>query len=230
MLYRAVKRLLDVFLSVFAMIVLSPVFIVAIIGIKLSSPGPAVFKAKRIGLHGNIFTMYKFRSMYLNSDKAHIITLRTDSRIFPFGKFIRKSKIDELPQLINILKGDMSIVGWRPEAEEYIDKIFVGKYKGILSVKPGLTSPGSLYDYTHGEAFDNEEEYNKFFLPKKLELELYYVNNQSFIYDVKLIIKTVVTIVLILFGKKEFAIPKEVTYIDGTSGVLGHGKNKNTIS
>ena len=210
MIYAFVKRFFDVLLSALALIVLSPIFLVATVGIFISSPGPVFYKANRGGKDGELFTMFKFRSMHLNNEKGHMITLRTDNRIFPFGRFIRKSKIDELPQLINIIQGKMSIVGWRPEDEENIKKVFVGKFKEILSIKPGLTSPGSLFDYTHGERYEDEESYEKEFLPKKMELELFYVKHRSLAYDMALILKTIVTILQVVCGKSEFTEPSEL--------------------
>lgn len=215
MVYRGIKRLMDIVLSGLAIIVLSPIFLIAFLGIKISSPGSALFVAHRIGKNGMFFKMYKFRSMHLNSEKGHIVTLRTDNRIFPFGRFMRKSKIDELPQLLNILKGDMSIVGWRPEDEENAEKVFVGKFKKILSAKPGLTSPGSLYDYTHGETFENEDAYERKFMPSKMKLELYYVRHQSLQYDAQLILRTIITIIQVVFGKKTFDSPNELSRIEG---------------
>ncbi|MBR0406936.1 MAG: sugar transferase [Clostridia bacterium] len=203
------KRIFDVFLSLLALIVLSPIFLIAVVGIKISSPGPVLFRACRVGKDGKLFTMYKFRSMHLNNEKGHIITSRTDNRIFPFGRFLRKCKVDELPQLVNILQGKMSIVGWRPEDEENVKKVFVGKFKEILNIKPGLTSPGSLYDYTHGEKYEDEALYEKEFLPKKMDLELYYVRHRSLPYDTKLILRTIKTILQITFGKDSFPEPKE---------------------
>ena len=100
MIYSVVKRIIDVLLSLLALIVLFPVLLIAIVGIYISSPGPVLFKAIRVGKGGRLFKMYKFRSMHLNNEKGHMITLRTDNRIFPFGRFIRKAKIDELPQLV----------------------------------------------------------------------------------------------------------------------------------
>jgi putative colanic acid biosynthesis UDP-glucose lipid carrier transferase len=210
MIYSVVKRIIDVLLSLLALIVLFPVLLIAIVGIYISSPGPVLFKAIRVGKGGRLFKMYKFRSMHLNNEKGHMITLRTDNRIFPFGRFIRKAKIDELPQLVNILQGKMSIVGWRPEDEENVKKVFVGKYREVLSIKPGLTSPGSLYDYTHGEKYEDEELYEKEFLPKKMDLELYYVRHRSLGYDARLIGRTIKTIVQVVFGKEDFAEPKEL--------------------
>lgn len=213
MMYQTVKRLFDILLSAFALIILWPIFLVACIGIKLSSPGPILFKANRVGRNGAPFVMYKFRTMYVNNEKGHIITLRSDSRIFPFGSFLRKSKIDELPQLVNILKGEMAIVGWRPEDEENAHAVFKGKYKEVLTIKPGLTSPGSLYDYTHGELYESEEAYNSQFMPNKLELELYYVRNRSILYDTQLILRTIITIIEIVIGKKYFAPPRELQIV-----------------
>lgn len=210
MIYRIVKRLFDIILSGFALVVLLPVFLIAGIGVFVSSPGPVFFKAQRVGKNKRPFTMYKFRSMHLNNEKGHMITLRNDSRIFPFGTFLRKSKIDELPQLVNILKGDMTIVGWRPEDEENADVVFSGKYREILNTKPGLTSPGSLYDYTHGELYETEEEYTEEFIPIKMELELYYVKHCSLLYDIKIIIRTMATIAGVILGKENYKLPIEL--------------------
>lgn len=204
------KRFFDIFLSIIAIILLLiPWFIIFII-IKIVSPGPAIYKAKRIGKDGKVFTLYKFRSMKVNSGKIKATTLQNDDRVFPFGKFLRKSKLDETPQLINILKGDMSIIGPRPEDEINSSKFYIDEYKQILTVRPGLSSPASLYDYTHGELYTDEELYIKEFLPKKLKVELYYVNHRGFFYDLKLIFKTIIIIIQIMFGKKNFKEPIEL--------------------
>jgi len=206
------KRLFDIFASLLSIaIFLLPWIIIAAI-IKHQSPGNAIYKATRVGRNGKTFTLYKFRSMGVNSGQIHATTLRNDPRIFPFGAFLRSSKLDETPQLFNILKGDMSVIGPRPEDEINAGTMYVGKFKEILSAKPGLSSPASLYDYTHGENFENEEDYIQKFVPVKLELELYYVQHQSFIYDVEIIFRTVVVIFSTLVGKKDFAPPKELSY------------------
>ena len=204
------KRCFDLLFAVLFLLVLSPVYIITYIIIKVVSPGPAFFKAKRVGLHGKVFDCYKFRSMRVDSGKVKLTTLQNDDRIFPFGRFIRKTKIDEMPQALNILLGDMSVVGPRPEDMVNADKIYQGEYKQILDVKPGLTSPASLYDYTHGEKYEDEELYEKEFVPQKLQLELYYVNHQSFWYDIKLILKTAWIIILTFCGKEIFEKPKEL--------------------
>ena len=210
-MYDFFKRCFDLLFAVLFLLVFSPVYLLTWIIIKIVSPGPAIYKAKRVGKDGKIFDCYKFRSMRVDSGKVRLTTLENDDRIFPFGKFIRKAKIDEMPQVVNILKGQMSVVGPRPEDKENADKVYVGEYKHILDVKPGLTSTASLYDYTHGELFEDEESYEKVFLPKKLKLELYYVNHRSFWYDIVLILRTAWLIIQKTCGKKEFEEPKELT-------------------
>lgn len=209
-MYDFIKRGFDILFAILFLIVFSPIYLLTIIIIRIVSPGSAIYKAARVGKDGRLFTCYKFRSMRVDSGKVRLTTLENDDRIFPFGKFIRKTKIDEMPQVVNILKGEMSVVGPRPEDKENADKVYVGEYVHILDVKPGLTSTASLYDYTHGELFEDEESYEKIFMPKKLKLELYYVNHRSLWYDFVLILKTAWLIVLKTCGKKEFAEPKEL--------------------
>ena len=209
-MYHFVKRGFDlvfvvVFLAMFWWIYLATWLI-----IKIVSPGPAIYRAQRVGRGGKVFTCYKFRSMRINSGKVRLTTLQNDNRIFPFGRFIRATKIDEFPQILNIFNGDMTVVGPRPEDIENACKIYVGPYCKILSVRPGLTSPASLYDYTHGELFEEENVYEKEFLPQKLVLELYYVNHQSLALDAMTILKTAYYIIAKTLGRKDFPIPKHV--------------------
>lgn len=213
MVYKILKRFFDVVLSFIAILFfLVPWIIIAII-IKIQSPGPILYKPDRIGKDGKVFTLFKFRSMIVNSGSVHATTLRNDPRVFSFGAFLRKSKLDETPQLLNIIKGEMSIIGPRPEDKSNANRIYVGKYRDILSVKPGLSSPASLYDYTHGEICKSEEEYVNAFEPKKLDVELFYVKHCSFLYDAQIIFRTIATIILIMFGKKEFKEPKELSLL-----------------
>ena len=213
-LYRVVKRVFDVLFAVLFLLVFSPIFVITIIVIKIVSPGPVFYKASRVGLHGNLFTCYKFRSMCVDSGEVKLTTLQNDNRIFPFGYFIRKAKIDEMPQVFNILLGQMTIVGPRPEDVANVRNLYHGEYKRILDVKPGLTSPASLYDYTHGEQYEDEKLYETEFLPQKLALELYYVKNRGLLYDMLLILKTAFVIVMTLFGKQYFKKPKELDMIE----------------
>lgn len=211
-MYLFLKRCFDLLFAVSFLLVFWWIYLIAYIGIKISSPGPAIYKAKRVGKNGKVFDCYKFRSMRVDSGKVRLTTLKNDDRIFPFGNFIRKTKIDEMPQVFNILKGEMTVVGPRPEDTENADKLYIGEYSNILSVKPGLTSPASLYDYTHGEAYEDESLYEKEFLPEKLKLELYYVNNRSFLYDIKIILQTAWYIILKTCGKENFSKPKELEF------------------
>lgn len=209
-MYDFIKRCFDILFAFCFLVVLSPVYIICWLIIKITSPGPAIYKAERVGKYGKLFRCYKFRSMRVDSGKIRLTTLRNDDRVFPFGKFIRQTKIDEMPQVFNILKGEMSVVGPRPEDKENADKVFVGEFVHIMDTKPGLTSTASLYDYTHGEKYEDEESYEKYFLPKKLRLELYYINHRSLWYDLVLILKTAWLIVLKTCGKEVFDEPKEL--------------------
>lgn len=209
-MYEFLKRCFDLLFAVCFLVVFSPIYIISWLIIKIVSPGPVIYKAERVGKDGKLFKCYKFRSMRVDSGKVRLTTLENDDRIFPFGKFIRKAKIDEMPQVVNIMKGEMTVVGPRPEDKENSDKVYVGDFVHILDVKPGLTSTASLYDYTHGELFEDEESYEKVFMPKKLKLELYYVKHRSFWYDMQLVLRTAWLIILKTCGKNEFEEPKEL--------------------
>jgi len=203
-MYEFIKRLFDVLLSIIALIVLSPICVITAICIKVCSPGPIFYVSERVGKRGKTFRFYKFRSMHVPKGKDKGLFLVDQERAFPFGQLIRKLKIDELPQLINIVKNDMSIVGPRPMTQTGIKDMYFGKYSMALSVKPGLTSPASLYDYVIGNQCTSEEEYLANIVPIKRELELYYVNHRSLAYDCSLIWRTIVMIIKVALGKKNF--------------------------
>lgn len=207
--YDSVKRAFDVCASLIAIVVFVIPWIIIAVIIKIQSPGPVIYKARRIGKDGKVFTLYKFRSMRVDSGRVHTTTLRGDPRIFPFGQFLRNSKLDETPQLINILKGEMAIIGPRPEDEENATWMYVGKFKDILTAMPGLSSPASLYDYAVGERYESEEAYKHEFLYKKLEVELYYVKHRGLWYDLTIIFRTISTIISVL-SNNEPKIPWEV--------------------
>src|SRR2546429_6482941 len=158
-----VKRPLDVALGLLGLTLAAPLLAVAAIGIRLSSPGPVLYRARRVGRNGAGFTMYKLRTMHQREGAASAITGRNDPRVFPFGAWLRRTKIDELPQLFNVLRGDMSIVGPRPEDPRIVRDHFRPLHFETLRVRPGLASPGSLFNYTHGEALlaggDAEAQY-----------------------------------------------------------------------
>lgn len=208
------KRILDIVLCTLALVVLSPVFLITATIIKVSSPGPVFYTSNRAGIHKIPFPFYKFRSMHVSSEDKHLC-VADEERVFGFGKIIRRLKIDELPQLINVIKGDMSIVGPRPLMMESVDKFYTGKYVPVLSVKPGLTSAASLYDYTVGDNYTDDIAYRREIVPIKMEMELLYVENQSFLYDSQLVLRTIDTILSVLFGKKDFKEQKELTIVKG---------------
>ncbi len=179
------KRVIDVFFSGFAIIVLFPLYIFSAIKVKLSSKGPVFYKQKRIGLFGNPFYIYKFRSMYIDAEKdGPLLSSDFDPRITKWGKFMRKWRVDELPQFFNILKGDMSLVGPRPERKHFINKIIQTHphYKFLHRVKPGLTSWG-MVQYGYAE---NVEE-----MIERMKFDLLYIENCSLALDVKIMIYTI---------------------------------------
>ena len=209
-MYKVMKRIIDISFAVIFIVIFWWIYLLAYVGIKVSSPGPAIYRARRVGQNGKVFDCYKFRSMRVDSGKVRVTTLQNDDRIFSFGHFIRKTKIDEMPQILNILKGDMSVIGPRPEDVENAEKIYVGPYRRILEVRPGLSSPASLYDYTHGELCDDEETYIAKILPDKLNLELYYVERGNISYDFKIMFRTGYVIAAKMMGKKNFPLPEEL--------------------
>lgn len=201
-MYKLIKRCFDFFCAFLALVVLSPIFLLTAIGILVSDLGPIFYKANRIGKGNKPFRMYKFRSMRV-AKAANEASLRPDEdRIFPFGHFIRKAKIDELPQLINILNGTMSIVGPRPVAQDQFDMFRYGKWNEAAKVPVGLSGPAALYDYIYGDQFTDEKEYMEKVYPTRRELEYVYVKKASIFYDLKMIIYTVICILYSLCGKE----------------------------
>lgn len=212
-MYHIIKRLLDIVLCSFAVLVLSPFYLFAAVGVFISSPGPILYHSMRAGKDKKPFKFYKFRSMHQPKGKKKDMFMADPDRLFPFGKLIRRLKIDELPQLINVIKGDMSIVGPRPMTAEHVDELYSGRYEKVASIRPGLTSAASLYDYTVGDTYQDNEAYRREVLPVKLEMELYYVEHESFLYDVSLVIRTVTTILEVFSGKKEFKDQPELKIV-----------------
>ena len=202
-MYSIIKRCFDFIGALLALIVLSPIFLLTMIGILISDWGPVFYKANRIGKGNKSFRMYKFRSMRVLKapKKGTEASLRPDEdRIFPFGHFIRKAKIDELPQLINILNGTMSIIGPRPVAEDQFDMFRYGKWNEAAKVPVGLSGPAALYDYIYGDQITDEKEYMEKVYPTRRELEYTYVQKASLWYDLKMIIYTVICICYALVG------------------------------
>ncbi|MBE0426176.1 MAG: sugar transferase [Nitrospirae bacterium] len=190
-----IKRLFDIFFSFSGLLIFSPLFVVVAVLIKIDSKGPVFFKQERIGKNFKSFNIYKFRTMKNNAEKhGPKITVRGDSRVTGIGRFLRKYKIDELPQLFNVLKGDMSFVGPRPEISEYV-QLFKSDYKKLLGIRPGITDPASI-KYSNEEAVlyssgNWEEEYKTRILPEKIRLSLNYLKKRNILTDLKIILETV---------------------------------------
>jgi len=201
MIYRLVKRLFDFVCALIGIIGTSPIWIATIIGIELSDRGPLFYFANRVGQDNKKFKMWKFRSMRI-ARGANESSLRPDQdRIFWWGKVMRRLKIDELPQLLNILNGTMSIVGPRPAAVDQVEITRGGENAIAATVPCGLTSQSSLWDYIYGDQFEEEEEYNEKVLPIRLKLDVYYVKHASWWWDLRLILWTVIAILYTACGK-----------------------------
>jgi len=194
-----VKRLFDIVCSSVGLLLLAPFFIVVSILIKLDSSGPVFFRQVRVGLHFNLFRIYKFRTMVVDAERHGAqVSSGDDPRITVLGNFLRKYKLDELPQLLNVVLGDMSLVGPRPEVPRYVDA-FREEYREVLSVKPGITDFASLEYKDENELLrgveNPEEKYLDEILPAKIEYYRKYLREQGLITDIMLIFKTLVRIV-----------------------------------
>ena len=188
------KRLFDIVASGLGLIVLSPLFIILAIWIKLDSKGPVFYRQVRVGYKNKDFLIYKFRSMRVGADKGSLVTIGGhDPRITRSGYFIRKFKFDELPQLINVFVGDMSLVGPRPEVRHYVD-YWTPEQMHVLDVRPGITDPASIKFRNENELMEKAEDPEKYYIEvimqEKIRLYLEYVSKHSFLYDLALIFKT----------------------------------------
>ena len=188
------KRLFDFIASLIGLIFLSPLFLLISLLIKLSSKGPVLFRQKRVGKNGIVFTLIKFRSMAVEQENNSTISVKGDIRITPFGKFIRRFKLDELPELWNVLVGEMSMVGPRPDVPGFAD-LLEGESRLILNLRPGITGPASL-KYANEEEMlaevANPEEYNKnVIFPDKVRINLDYYHRQNIWLDLKIIFATI---------------------------------------
>jgi len=195
-----VKRAFDLIFSTIGILILSPVFLIVAIIIKIDSKGPIYFRQDRVGKNNKVFQIHKFRTMEINSESLGKLTIGEDKRITNFGRWLRKNKIDELPQLIDVLYGKMSIVGPRPELKEYVDTYPEDIKKKILSVKPGITDYASITmtdeSLLLASQKNPQEAYINNILPKKLSLSAKYVDNKNIFLDVKIIFLTLQKIFL----------------------------------
>ncbi|MBE6850385.1 MAG: sugar transferase [Ruminococcus sp.] len=214
MFYHIVKRSFDILSSLAAIILTSPVWLISIIAIKVSSKGPVFYKSYRVCRNNKPFTMYKFRSMHVfqpqKEGQRSEGSFVGNTRVFKYGSFMRKSKIDELPQLLNILLGQMSVVGPRPISKESAEKNYVGRYACISEVKPGLACFDSLFDYAHGElVVSDNNEYIQKVIPVRRELARMYVEKQSIAADVYCIFRTIELIFkIVVLKRREFPYTK----------------------
>ncbi len=188
------KRGIDTLLSTIALLVFSPFFLLGCLLAKIQSTGPVFYKAKRVGRGGIVFEMYKFRTMVVNADQIGIgLTTHRDPRVTPIGRFLRITKLDELPNLINVIKGEMSLIGPRPEASNYV-KYYTEAQKQVLQVKPGITGPSQIANRNEEKKLkaqaDPEHYYITELMPQKLALDLHYVATQCFISDIRWLFKT----------------------------------------
>jgi putative colanic acid biosynthesis UDP-glucose lipid carrier transferase len=184
----AIKRVFDIFFSSLVILLGAPVFIITALLTLVSSRGPVIFAQERIGKNGKPFMIYKFRSMYVNAEcKGPSLSCNGDPRITPWGKFMRKSRLDEIPQFFNVLKGDMSIVGPRPERQFFIDQIVsvAPHYRYLQNVKPGITSIGQI-KFGYAENIDE--------MVQRLRYDILYLKNVSFSLDLKIIMMTIMVI------------------------------------
>jgi lipopolysaccharide/colanic/teichoic acid biosynthesis glycosyltransferase len=226
-------------LALGTLVAVAPLLAVAAAGIALSSPGPILYRARRIardrrrldadgvptgnvverrreaGYRGREFIVYKLRTMHMHTSVAtNPITGLNDARVFPFGALLRRTKIDELPQLLNVIRGDMALVGPRPEAPEIVRAHYRRDDLETLQVLPGLTSPGSLYYYTHCEMALREVDVTQFYaerlLPLKLGIDRVYISDATLLYDLRIVLRTIGVIAARLLGRQRFPDPPEV--------------------
>lgn len=192
-------RLLDIVLSLLGLLFLLPIFLILAVWIKFDSQGSIFFRQIRVGKDGRDFRIYKFRTMIVNAEKMGIITIgERDPRITNSGYFLRKYKLDELPQLINVLKGEMSFVGPRPEVRKYVEMYNQEQLK-ILTVKPGITDYASIEyineDEILGKSLDPEKTYIEEIMPQKIKYNMKYINNKTVIEYFKIIFLTIIKII-----------------------------------
>jgi len=197
-LEQLVKRSVDLFLSALGLILISPLLFLIVVGIKLDSDGPVFYRGVRTGRYGKPFRIWKFRSMVVGLESLGGTTGKDDPRVTRIGKILRRNKLDELPQLMNVLAGDMSLVGPRPELDEHTSA-YEGEEKLILSVRPGITDYASIQFRNLNELVGSEEPHRVFiekFRPEKNRLRLAYVRQQSLREDMKILLKTLACIIL----------------------------------
>lgn len=207
------KRAFDIVFSGAVLVLTSPILAICALGVALSSRGPILYAAQRVGQNGHIFAMYKFRTMRLHAGGA-VITGARDPRIFRFGGLLRKLKLDELPQFFNVIRGDMAIVGPRPEDPKIVDEHYTDWMRETLAVRPGITSPGAVFYYACGEQLVDDDapetSYVARLLPAKLAVERGYLERATFLSDLAVIIRTVFAVLGEMSGRPMRPDPSDI--------------------
>ena len=193
-----IKRIIDTIGSFIGLLVLLPVYLLVAIAIKLDSPGPVLYRQERVGRGGVPFRLFKLRTMHINADRMQIITVgERDPRITSVGFILRRFKLDELPQLINVLKGEMSLVGPRPELKKFTD-LYTLEQRSVLAVRPGITDPASIHFRNENEMLEGKPDpiayYVNEILPVKLSLNMKYLQDRSTLKDLRIIFMTALSI------------------------------------
>lgn len=225
-MYPVAKRLFDIVFALLGLVLTLPLFAVIALLIKRDSEGPVFYRAPRVGKDGKPFKMLKFRTMVANADKiGGPSTANDDPRITRVGRFLRRYKLDELPQLINVLKGEMSFVGPRPEVQQYVD-MYTEEEKAILTVKPGITDWASLWNSDEGAVLagspDPEKAYLELIRPTKIKLQLEYVRRRSFLTDLGILLRTVMAVVC----RSTSPAVSELGGCDGSTRDSGRGRDR----
>lgn len=209
------KRAFDFVTALLGLIILSPFFLLTAIAIKLESKGPVFYRGVRVGRYGKPFMIFKFRSMVQDAERLGAdSTSATDMRVTRVGRFIRKFKLDEFSQLINVLIGDMSLVGPRPEVQRFVD-MYTEEERTILTLRPGITDWSSIKFHNEGEIIEAsgitnaDEAYAKLIRPEKLRLQLQYVRERNLWIDIKIIFSTLLTIVSTRMGGGPVGVPED---------------------
>jgi lipopolysaccharide/colanic/teichoic acid biosynthesis glycosyltransferase len=192
------KRALDIIVSAVALVALSPVLLLILIMVKIDSPGPGFYLQDRVGLGGKVFKLFKFRTMRVDADRYTAITVGArDPRITRLGYYLRKFKLDELPQLINVLRGDMSLVGPRPELKKFVD-LYTPEQLKILTVRPGITDLASLKFRNENALLEGKPDPIRYYIeeimPVKLDIGLKYIQQRSLALDLRIIVMTIFSI------------------------------------
>lgn len=209
-----IKRVADVLLASVALAVLAPLLALVGLAIVIEGGRPVIYRSRRAGRGGECMTVYKFRTMSQGADAASKISAYADPRVTRVGHVLRSLKVDELPQLVNVIQGRMSIVGPRPEDVEIVAAHYAPEHMETLKLRPGLASPGSIFNYTHGEQSLDGEDYQTRYLaeilPLKLALERYYVHNRCTSYDLRIIGRTLMSIFMVGVIKRQPSQPPEM--------------------